>query len=39
MIYEDDIDVLDLKAKTRRACGATGTDVGNELLKDEAPGT
>ena len=39
MIYEDDIDVLDLEAKTRRAWGATGTDGGNKLLKDEVPGT
>ena len=36
---EVDIVVLNLEAKTRRACGATGTDVGNEHLKDEAPGT
>ena len=36
---EVNIVVLNLEAKTPSARAATGTDDGNEHLKDEAPGT
>ena len=36
---EVDIVVLNLEAKTQSAGGATGTDNGNEHLKDAEPGT